>query len=457
MAISLSGLASGVDSASIIEQIMQVESQGKTRLQLRQSVLENRQQTLNDVKSRLSNLLNTAKDLGTGTAWADTQTLDVSDATKLSAKLLSGAAPGGHEINVTNLARSEQRSYAYTAGSASTLTMTTSAGTTNVALSASDDGKAAADKINATAGAPVYAVWVKDPNGVAANDRLVLTRKDTGAFLQGDLTVSGGASLGSETYQSGVDAAYTVDGGVPRSSRSNVLTAAVAGLQLTLKATGTTSVTVGAPGPDPETVKGKVKAFVAQYNSTVDFIRAELTEKKVANPSTVADASKGVLFGDSQLTGLLSQLRNLVSDPVPGMSGAITKLGDLGVSTGTATGGQSSADALAGKLTLDETKLTDALTNSRLDVKAFLTDANNGISKRLTSLLDPVAKVGGVVDLRATQTRDEASSIDGRLAQMDVRLEAKTTRLKAQFAAMESALARSQSTSSWLSSQLASL
>ena len=306
MAISLGGLASGVDSSSIIEQLMQIDAQSKARLQLRQNVLEARQQALSDVKSRLSNLLTAAKDLGTGTAWADVQTLDVSDATKLSAKLLSGAAPGGHEINVTGLARSEQRSYAYTGGSASTLSLTTSAGTTNVSLAAEDDGKAVADKINATAGAPVYAVWVKDPNGVAANDRLVLTRKDTGEFLQGDLTVSGGAGLGSEAYTAGADAAYTVDGGIVQNSRSNVLTAAVPGLQLTLKATGTSAVTVGAPGPDPEAVKAKVKAFVSQYNSTVDFIRSKVTEKKVANATTTGDASKGVLSGDTQLNGVLS-------------------------------------------------------------------------------------------------------------------------------------------------------
>jgi flagellar hook-associated protein 2 len=457
MAISLSGLASGVDSSAIIEQLMQIDAQSKSRLRLRQDVLEARKQALTDVKTRLSNLLTSAKELGTGTAWADTQTLDVSDATKLSAKLLSGAAPGGHEISVSNLARSEQRTYAYTPGTATTLSIAVSGGaTTNISVAAEDDGKAVADKINASPGAPVYAVWVKDPLGVAANDRLVLTRKDTGEFVQGDLTVSAGAGLGTETYRAGVDASYTVDG-TPGSSRSNVLTAAVPGLQLTLKATGTTSVTVGAPGPDPEAVKAKVKALVSQYNSTVDFIRTKLTEKKIPNASTTADASKGVLFADTQLNGVLSQLRNLVSDALPGMSGAITKLGDIGVTTGSATGGQSSADALAGKLTLDEAKLTDALTNNRLDVKAFLTDTSSGISQRLTSLLDPIAKVGGVVDTRATQTGSQASSIDGQLAQMDTRLEAKTARLKAQFAAMESALARSQSTSSWLSSQLAGL
>jgi flagellar hook-associated protein 2 len=166
MAISLSGLASGVDTTSVVEQLMQVDSQGKARLQLRQGVLEARQQTLNDVKTRLTNLLNVAKDLGSGGAWADTQTLDVSDAAKISAKLLSGAAPGGHEIVVANLARSEQRSYAYPSpGEAATLSFTTSSGTTTVSLSADDDGKAAANKINAVPGGPVYAVFVQDPTG----------------------------------------------------------------------------------------------------------------------------------------------------------------------------------------------------------------------------------------------------------------------------------------------------
>ena len=314
-----------------------------------------------------------------------------------------------------------------------------------------------ADKINASPGAPVYAVWVKDPLGVAANDRLVLTRKETGEFVQGNLTVSAGAGLGSETYQAGVDATYTVDGGVEKKSRSNILTAAVPGLQLTLKATGTTSVTVGAPGPDPEAVKAKVKAFVSQYNSTVDFIRGKLTEKKIPNATNSTDAAKGVLFGDTQITGALNQLRNLVSEAAPGMTGAITKLGDIGVTTGGATGGQSSADALAGKLTLDEAKLTDALTNNRLDVKAFLTDATNGIAKALTSLLDPVPRSAALVDDARHADRPGGQSIDDQLTQMDARLEAKTARLKAQFAAMEAALSQSQSTGSWLSSQLAAL
>jgi flagellar hook-associated protein 2 len=457
--LTLSGLASGLDSATIIDQLMLIERQSQVRLKVREAALQARQSALNDVNTRLKNLSTAAKALSDVGAWADTQSLDVSDATKVAARRLGGAAPGGHELAVTTLARAEQRSYAYAAAD-STLTFTTAAGSTSVSLTAADTGQAAADKINATAGVPVYAVWVKDPTNDPAKDRLVLTRKDTGLYAAADLTVEGTTTwAASEARTAGADAAYTIDG-VAGTSKTNVLTAAVPGLELTLKATGTTSVTVGAPGPDPEAVKSKVKAFVDQYNSTVDFIRGKLTEKRVPNATTETDARKGVLFSDTQLNGVLSALRTAVSEKVKAFTDAaspIAGLGDLGVSTGAATGAQSSADQLAGKLTLDDAKLTAALQNNRLDVKAFLTDATNGIGAKLTTLLDPVSKSDGVVDQRAKQAGSEITRIDKQLEVMETRLAAKSDRLKAQFAAMEAAMARSQTQQQWLTGQLAGL
>jgi flagellar hook-associated protein 2 len=68
-------------------------------------------------------------------------------------------------------------------------------------------------------------------------------------------------------------------------------------------------------------------------------------------------------------------------------------------------------------------------------------------------------------------TKDLSDTLDGRIESMakrskrltndmtrvDARLEAKEKRLKAQFAAMESAMAASQTQSSWLAGQIASL
>jgi flagellar hook-associated protein 2 len=447
--LSLGGLSSGLDTQSIIDQLMAIDRAPETRMKLQQSALQARQQTLADIGTRLRNLQDAVKDLGSTTTWANTQTLEVSDSTKLSATRLSGAAPGGHEIAVTSLARSEQRSYAYTA-SDTTLTI----GAAHIALSATDTGATAADKINANADSPVYAVFVQDPLGDTSKDRLVLTRKDTGAFNQGDMTVSGADWTSTETYTAGVNAKFTVDGGVEQASRSNVVKSAVPGLQLTLKATGTTSVTVSAPGPDQAAISDKVKAFVDQYNSTIDFIRTELNEKRVPNPTTDTDARKGPLFGDPQLTGLLSQLRSAMSDKT-GIGGTITSLADLGVSTGTGSGGAASADSVAGKLTLDADKLTASLTDHRLDVKAFLTDTTNGIATKLGGLLDPVAKLSsGLIDTRASDAGKESSDIDDQIQALEDRLSQRQERLQAQFTAMEQALSQSQSQGSWLTAQL---
>jgi flagellar hook-associated protein 2 len=451
--IALGGLASGIDTDAVISQLMAIERAPQTRLQLKQSVLQTRQSALNDVATRLRSLQTTVKDLSSATTWLNSQTLDVSDPTKLTATRLSGAAPGGHTIEVTSLARSEQRSYKFTQGAA-----TLNVGGAPIDVTDTDTGQDVADKINAAAGAPVYAVFVKDPLGDPNKDRLILTRKETGEFDPADLVVDGAAWTTPTDSKLGVDAAFTVDGDpTVKYSHSNVVTSAVAGLELTLKGTGTTSVTVGPPAPDPEAVKKKVQAFVDQYNSTIDFVRGKLNEKTVPNPQTDADAKKGVLFGDTQLTGVLRQLRNMITDKVGGLSGTVTSMGDIGVSTGTASGGQSSADALAGKLTLDTAKLTDALTNKRLDVKSFLTDSTNGIASKLNAFLDPIARTDGAVDQRAKQTASEIKGIDSQLLVMGDRLTAKSDLLKAQFAKMESAMAASQTQSSWLSSQLAAL
>jgi flagellar hook-associated protein 2 len=450
--ISLGGLSSGLDTQSIIDQLMALDRAPETRLKLKESALQARQSTLGDVATRLRNLLTAAKDLGSVTTWADTQTLDVSDSTKLTATRKSGAAPGGHDITVTTLARSEQRSYAFTQ-QAGTLDLGTD---THISVSATDDGAAVADKINAAANSPFYAVFVKDPLDDPTKDRLVLTRKDTGYRDSTKLAVTGldWTSGPDVTVKEGVNATFSVDGGTAQQSLSNVVTSAIPGLQLTLKATGTSSVTVSPPGPDDDAVKGKVQAFVDQYNSTIDFIRSELAEKRVPNATNDTDARQGSLFADTQLTGLLAQLRSLVSDKT-GVGGSITSFGDIGVSTGSATGGAASADSLAGKLQLDATKFADAIENDRIDLKSFLTDPTDGISARLTNLLDPVAKASsGLIDVRAQQAGDEASSIEDQIALMETRLSDKADRLKAQFTAMEQALAQSQQQQSWLSAQL---
>ncbi len=97
--------------------------------------------------------------------------------------------------------------------------------------------------------------------------------------------------------RAGRDAIYTVDG-VTRTSSTNTIRDAVAGVTVTLKALTTTSgpvtVTVGAPGSDTDAITRKVQAFVDAYNATIDMIRTKLDERSVPDPRTQEDIKNGV-------------------------------------------------------------------------------------------------------------------------------------------------------------------
>ena len=451
---SLSGLSSGLDTNALVEQLMAIERQPQVKLSRKQRQIETRNAAINDVASRLRNLKNTAADLRSVSVWAAKQTASSSDATKAEAKITSTAAPGGYSLSITQLARAEQRTFAYTASTAAT-TLTVNGTTYDVAANATVDDVAA--QINADASSAVYATKV--------GTELVLSGKATGAA--NTINASGSQIVEDASKRMAAqDATYSLDGGATtRSSATNVVTDAIAGVELTLKgvtANGAdVSLNVTAAALDKDAVKAKVKAFVEQYNSTVDLIRQKTTEQRVAQPKTEADYTKGLLKGDAMLTSTLSQLRAAVMNPVSGTGSAVyDELAEIGVSTGASTGGGTvSADAVSGKLVLDEAKLGAALDADPTAVKALLGGVTGveGIAQRFESSIGPVTGSGGSVEQRVASGNSELSRVKSQMTDLDRRLELREKGLRARFAALEKALASSQQQGNWLSAQLRGL
>src|SRR5918997_4893951 len=113
--INFGGLASGLDTNSIVDQLMALERQPQNRLKLRQGQIDARKNALNDVASRLKNLKLAAADLKSPTLWLDTQTVEVNDSTKIAASRTGPAATGAYQVSVTSMASSYQRWYTYAA------------------------------------------------------------------------------------------------------------------------------------------------------------------------------------------------------------------------------------------------------------------------------------------------------------------------------------------------------
>ena len=78
---------------------------------------------------------------------------------------------------------------------------------------------------------------------------------------------------------------FVLDGGTPKTSKTNVLDNVIPGLRVTLKGvtSAPASIGVGEPALDRDAIKDKVKAFVNAYNAVVDATRSELTEKPIAD------------------------------------------------------------------------------------------------------------------------------------------------------------------------------
>jgi flagellar hook-associated protein 2 len=461
---SISGLASGLDTASIISALMQIDKQPQVRIQQKIVVEQARQQALQNVMTQLNSLQTSYKSLTDPGTWADVQTVTSSDDAHVSATRTGGAAAGAYTLAITQLARANQfTGSGPAAASAADVIHIQVAGAANpvdVNIAAGDTLDTIASKISGTSNTPVYASVL--------NGQLVLSNKQTGTAAKiASVTTNGTSGLSFAESQTAQDAQFSIDNN-SYTRGSNVVTDALAGITLTLKGQTATpaTITVGTPSPDTAGIQSKLQSFVTQYNTTLEFVLGKLQEQPVPNAATDADRAKGVLSGDPGLESLVSSLRNTFSDLVSGRPGNLQSLAQVGLSTGSATGGGPlSSDSIDGKLTLDSDTFSTALSSRFDDVKALFTNttgsySSEGLAQRLNGVLTPWTASSASNGLLNTRIDGETKTISDLTAQSsawDQRLAIRQQTLQAKFVAMETALSQAQSQSDWLSGEIAKL
>lgn len=445
--IALNGLSSGLDTGTMISQLMAIERQGRTKLEYRQANAQARTDALGDLTAKLNTLKFRAQDFKLGSLWAPQQTVDVSDTTKLSATRTGGAGTGSTSIEILGLASSSQRTFTFSSPAADETWTFGSASVTITAGMTLDDAVLA---INGQADSGVIAV--------NAGGKLVVSSTTTGVASAFGWSA---ASLTQDSEKAGTDAQYRVDGGAVQSSASNTVTTAVPGVEITLKAitSSPVSVTVGAPGADRAQIAAKVKGFVEAYNTVVDTLRTLTADKKVTNPASAAEARRGSLYADGGLRQIQFALRDAIASAVPGLPNPdLDSLAELGITTGppSTTVNQ---DALAGKLVFDEAKFNAAFAANPTDVRRLLGGVAgvDGIAQRFEGLIDPMTQTGGTLSSRRTETDAELRRLRDTISRFDERLTFKQERLRKQFETMEALLARQNSIGGALSSALAGL
>lgn len=446
--IQLSGLASGLDTATIIDQLMSVERAPRSKMTMKQASVTARENALKTLSTKLGTLKDATAALADATKWSPVQSVDSSDTTKVTARQLSGSGPGSYQLAVTQLATSDQHTYTYTPPTGGdTLTI----GSTPVTVPANATIGDVVSAINSNTGVGVFAVNV--------NGSLVLAAKQTGTA---NAFTAAGASLAEQGTKArpAQDAMYTVDNGAVQTSSSNVVANGIPGVELTLKGptTGTT-ISVGNPGVDKAAIGESVKQFIDAYNSAMTYMRTATTEQPVANAANATDAGKGSLYGDTAITSIMTALRQGVGQPFTGVGNGTSMrlLSQIGVSTGATTGGSAfNPDAVAGKLTLDETALNTALDADPQSVQRLLGAATgvSGFSQSLTSVITPYTQTGGIIASRVTSADDDLRSLTGQLADFDNRMTLREKFLRNQFTALETSLQKINSQGADLAARL---
>lgn len=443
--VSLSGLASGLDTNSIISQLIAAESRGRTTISNQQVQAQSRITKLTAIQGRLNTLQTATSSLSSVANWLPTQKVDSSDTAVATATRTGGAGAGSYTLNVLALASSAQKTFSFTSpGAATTLTF----GTTSVNLAA---GATVDDAVSAINGASAGVVAVN------AGGKLVISSNSTGT--SSNFAWSGGP-LALDSERAGTDARYTVDGGAEQTSATNSVTGLMPGIDVVLKRAGSTGLTVSVPGPNVDGLVAAMKSWVDAYNGAQDLMRSNLAEKPVKNATNNVDLGKGVLFGDSTLQTLSTQLRGVVGSSLGSLTGPITALTDLGISTGATTGDAAfSQDAVNGKLVFDEAKFRAKIASDPTAVRTALgaTTGTEGFAQLFGAKLTPATTSGQGIADRIEQQNATVSRLTKSLAAYDERLSRRQTELKTKFAAMEVALNSAQTMQARLSAQLSTL
>lgn len=444
-ALQVTGLASGLNTDQIVEELMSVYTQPVTNLTNEQNGINAQSSELQTIQTALQQVANDAQALSDPALFEDTQTVTSTDPTTISATTTSsgvGAVVGGYEVSVSQLASAAQSTYSFTSpSSADTITIDGQ----RVNVSAGESIDSFVNSINNNSNLDVYATATN-------SGTVVLSSRTTGN--SGSITVDdSGGTLSLESSQAGQDAEYSIDGGDTQMSSSNTVTSAIPGVTLSLNGltTGSAPVTinVSAPAPSTDNIESALNQFVTDYNNAINTIQTQLTQEQSST-----DPTQGTLFGDADLTDLLSNMREAMYTSLQGLSSDMNNMDDIGVSTGAASGTAApSQSSIDGYLTLDTSTLGSALQSDPSGVETVLANW----SVQFSDLVENEAEPGGTIDSRIQADTSQSDNLANQISDMDEMLADKQNSLTQEFAEMEAALSQNQSTSSWLTSAISSL
>ena len=424
--ITVGGLATGIDTNSIIDKLVALEKRPVALLGVEVQDVQATQTSINTLGGKLSTLRSAAHALGTIDGVL-VRAATSSDTDVLAAAAGAGAQPGSVALTITQLARGSVAGATVGVASA-TSTVASGPGTfqfqvgsgtvKSVNVDATTTLQGLATAINAL-DAGVTASAVNLGTASAPDFRLEIASKATGATSTVTVTHDDTA-LAVQTAQAGQNAQFTVDGFSGTFEReSNTFGDVLPGVTVTLRNRGTATVTVA---DDADAITAKVKTLVAAFNDIVTFVTGE---SQVTETQDKSDVALGSLATDSTVKHLVARLHEVFSESV---GGTYTNLSSLGLAT-----------QQDGTIAFDEGKFRTALGSDSTAVAATFAGAGtaSGVAKDLSALIDGMTGSGGTLALHTTALNDQIRSLQDQIDAGQREVDAFEVNLRQQFTALE--------------------
>lgn len=453
MVFAIDGLASGMNTTSIINALIDVEALPQSILKSKVSGHQSLVTALQALNSKIASLATLA--FKTTTPSGLTVFTASSSSPSVLAVASDSASAGSTDIVVDKLAQTHTGVTKALAGwpvSPPVITLVDSAGvkTEITASSASLDDVVSA--VNA-AGVGVTAMKVASGTDPATGEqlyRLQFTSKTSGAA--GSFTAYRGSiaevdagtatdlftETGGALVKQGQDAELRLWPGTTAeqtiTSATNTFKALLPGVDVTVSEASATPVTITV-ARDGKAVSAKAEELVKALNEVFDFVAAK---SAVSTAGAGQKVLGGVFLGDSTVRAVNGLIFSAVSTPVNGKSPS-----EIGI-----------VITKHGNLTFDAAKFEKAYAADPVQVESTLREISAQVEKAAKTGSD---KYTGLVTSKITGQETLMRDLNDQILDWDGRLASRRSTLERIFSAMEVRLNNMNSQSAWLSSQLASL
>jgi len=444
---SVDGIVSGLKTTDIVEKLISLERRPIKILEDKRDLknkkiaewrtLNTKALALKDVVTKLRNFSNFSSKEAT-----------VSDSNVLSASAGGNGEEGMYSVRVKKLASNHQT---FSKNTYTSKTAPIAGGTFQLSFDSGEVKKLSPtentltglkDAINnSSSGAKASIIKVSNsPDSY----RLYVTSNKTGkesSFSLHRLSNIGGLRENMlNVSQGGEDAEIEIGGSgspITITSSSNNISGAIPGVSINLKKASPDTVVTLSVSATSSGAEDLVKEFVETYNDVIDFTKKQFS----INPVT---KKGGTLMGSSVLMGFQKDVRFAAGESYNSLSGSITSLTQIGVSSEN-----------NGKLKIDSNKLKSGIIDNGKDLSDFFV---NGVAKKIgTLLIDVTTPLVGTIYNKTKLLESQVEIIQKSITRSEVYIARRKETLFEEFTRMEIAIGRLQNQGSFLSQQISTL